>query len=204
VTPDDIELHRVMLSDCCPWPSSRISLICNALTTVSHGRGHRFKPCTAHHIIKHLRVILQLYSFGFGTASRTRPKGADPSGQLQRMTTVIRTPAPAWIRSELRRNFARASLAGRRAARQEPRAASARYLSRIRTLEIGLTSGVTLKIPIQLILELKHSSPRDIRAVEVLGRGGGLHWERLDVDLSVPRLVASVLRLELTADRDSQ
>ena len=118
------------------------------------------------------------------------------------MTTVIRTRVPAWIRNELRRNFAWASLAGRRAARQEPRAASARYLSRIRTLEIGLTSGVTLKIPIQLIPELKHARPRDIRTVEVLGRGGGLHWKRLNVDLSVPGLVASVLQLEQLSDHE--
>jgi len=62
---------------------------------------------------------------------------------------------------------------------------------------------VTLQIPIQLIPELKHASLRDIRAVEVVGRGGGggLHWERLDVDLSVPGLVASVMRLEQTANR---
>jgi hypothetical protein len=115
---------------------------------------------------------------------------------------VIRTPAPAWIRNELRRNFARASLAGRRAARQEPRAASARFRSRIFALEVGLTSGVTLEIPIQLIPELKHASPRDIRAVEVLGSGGGLHWERLDIHLSVPGLVASVLQLEQLTDHD--
>ena len=62
---------------------------------------------------------------------------------------------------------------------------------------------MTLQIPIRLIPELKHATPRYIRDVEILGRGGGLHWERLDVDLSIPRLVASVLRLELTADRDS-
>ena len=116
------------------------------------------------------------------------------------MTTVIRTPAPAWIRRELRRNFARASLAGRRAARQEPRAASARFQPRICALEVELTSGVTLKIPIQLIPELKHATPRDIRAVEVLGRGGGIHWERLNLDLSVPALVAGVLKLEQLTD----
>jgi hypothetical protein len=61
---------------------------------------------------------------------------------------------------------------------------------------------VTLKIPIQLIPELKHASPRDIRTVEVIGRGGGLHWERLNVDLSVPGLVASVLQLEQFTDQD--
>jgi hypothetical protein len=117
------------------------------------------------------------------------------------MPNVIRTPAPAWIRSELRRNFVRASLAGRRAARQEPGAASARYQSRICALEVGLTSGVTLQIPIRLIPELKHATPRDIRAVEVLGRGVGLHWERLNVDLSVPGLVAGVLQLEPLTDQ---
>lgn len=31
-----------------------------------------------------------------------------------------------------------------------------------------------------------------MRSVEVLGRGGGLHWESLDLDLSVPALVSSV------------
>jgi hypothetical protein len=61
---------------------------------------------------------------------------------------------------------------------------------------------VTLQIPIRLIPELKHASPRDIRAVEVLGRGGGLHWERLNVDLSVAGLVASVLQLENFTDHD--
>jgi hypothetical protein len=85
---------------------------------------------------------------------------------------------------------------------QEPRAATARYRSRIGALELQLTSGVTLTIPIRLIPELRRVIARDIRAVEVLGRGGGLHWERLDVDLSVPGLVASVLRLDQTADRD--
>jgi hypothetical protein len=69
-------------------------------------------------------------------------------------------------------------------------------------LEVALTSGVTLQIPIQLIPELKHATPRDIRAVEVLGRGGGLHWERLNVDLSVPGLLASVLQLEQLTDHD--
>jgi hypothetical protein len=43
-----------------------------------------------------------------------------------------------------------------------------------------------------LIPSLKGVSARDAGAVEVLGRGGGLHWEALDLDLSVPALVASV------------
>jgi hypothetical protein len=68
--------------------------------------------------------------------------------------------------------------------------------------EVGLTSGARLEFPIQLIPELKHASPRDIRAVEALGRGSGLHRERLNVNLSVPGLVASVLQLEQLTDHD--
>ncbi len=34
--------------------------------------------------------------------------------------------------------------------------------------------------------------PRALRDVEILGLGGGLHWEALDLDLSVPALVASI------------
>jgi len=49
MTPNNIKLRGVTLSDCCAGPFPHISLICKALTTVSHGRGHRFKPCTAHH-----------------------------------------------------------------------------------------------------------------------------------------------------------
>jgi hypothetical protein len=78
------------------------------------------------------------------------------------------------------------------AERTEPRAAKATYLSRERSLQIDLTNGAMLRVPVKLIKELKRASVRDVREVEVLGRGGGLHWERLDVDISVPGLVSSV------------
>jgi hypothetical protein len=44
MTPDDMELHRVMLSECCAGPSPHISLICKALTTVSHGQDRLTNP----------------------------------------------------------------------------------------------------------------------------------------------------------------
>jgi Protein of unknown function (DUF2442) len=99
---------------------------------------------------------------------------------------------PEWIKKELRTNFARASRAGRQAARTEPRAAHATYQAGDNTLRIELTNGAEITIPVKLIPALKGASQRDVRAVEVLGRGGGLHWEALDVDLSVPGLVSSV------------
>src|SRR2546421_12538586 len=99
---------------------------------------------------------------------------------------------PEWIKKELRTNFARASRAGRQAAKTEPRAARATYQARDNTLRIELTNGAEITIPVKLIPALKGASQSEVRAVEVLGRGGGLHWEALDVDLSVPGLVSSV------------
>ena len=99
---------------------------------------------------------------------------------------------PGWIEKELRANFARASRAGRRAARTEPRAAFAAYRSQERALRIELTNGATITLPVKLISGLRVAKPKDLRAVEVFGRGGGLHWEGLDLDLSVPWLLSSL------------
>lgn len=99
---------------------------------------------------------------------------------------------PGWIEREVRSNFARASRAGRRAASIEPRAAEVEYRAREHALRIELTNGATVTLPVRLIPSLRRASTRDVRAVEILGRGGGLHWEGLDVDLSVPGLLSSV------------
>jgi len=97
-----------------------------------------------------------------------------------------------WVKKELRANYARASRRGRREAKTEPRASRVIYLAREEALRIELTNGVSITIPVVLIPYLKGVSPEDIRAVEVLGRGGGLHWEHLDLNLSVPALVSSI------------
>jgi hypothetical protein len=47
-------------------------------------------------------------------------------------------------------------------------------------------------LPVKLISALKGASPKNLCGVEVLGRGGGLHWECLDLDLSVPGLLSSL------------
>ena len=97
-----------------------------------------------------------------------------------------------WIEKELRANFARASRAGRRATNTEPRASRVAYRAQKRALRIELTNGASITLPVRLIPSLKGARSEEIRAVEVLGQGGGLHWERLDVDLSVPGLVSSI------------
>jgi len=97
-----------------------------------------------------------------------------------------------WIGKEMRANFARASRAGKRAAKTEPRAAYVEYRALGRVLRIELTNGAAVTLPVRLIPSLSRAAPRDVRTVEILGRGGGLHWERLDLDLSVPGLFSSV------------
>ncbi len=100
--------------------------------------------------------------------------------------------SPGWIAKELRWNFARASRAGRRAASIEPRAAEVEYRARERALRIELTNGARVFLPVRLIPGLRKAAARDVCAVEILGRGGGLHWESLDLDLSIPGLISSV------------
>ena len=99
---------------------------------------------------------------------------------------------PEWAKKELRSAFVRASRAGRRAAKTEPRAARATYRARGDAIRIALTNGAVITLPVKLIPDLKRAARSDVRSVEVLGRGSGLHWESLDLDLSVPGLVSSV------------
>jgi hypothetical protein len=101
-------------------------------------------------------------------------------------------PIPRWVAKELRANFARASRAGRRTAKTEPRAARVVYRAREHALRIALTNGAAVTLPVKLVPSLRRAAARDVRAVEVLGRGGGLHWESLDLDLSVSGLISSV------------
>lgn len=103
------------------------------------------------------------------------------------------TLIPNWIEKEMRSNFARASRAGRRAAKMEPRAVRVAHLARARALRIELANGAAITLPVRLIPHLRTAAARDVRAVQILGRGGGLHWESLDLDLSVPGLLSYVL-----------
>ena len=92
---------------------------------------------------------------------------------------------PDWVKSELRDHAARSvpSLG--------PRASKARVLAGGKVLELGMTNGVVVRLPIALVPGLSKASAAERRSVEVAGRGGGLHWPRLDLDLSVPALVSS-------------
>ena len=92
---------------------------------------------------------------------------------------------PDWVQKELREHAARSTPA------VGPRALKARVLSRGTVLQLEMTNGVVVRLPVALVPGLSKASPAERSGVEVAGRGGGLHWPRLDLDLSVSALVSS-------------
>jgi hypothetical protein len=76
--------------------------------------------------------------------------------------------------------------------RNEPRAASARYDRRLGLVIVELTNGCTFTFPPHLAQGMESATADQLAAVEVLGAGYGLHWEALDVDLSIPGLLAGL------------
>jgi Protein of unknown function (DUF2442) len=82
---------------------------------------------------------------------------------------------------------------GREARLTEPRAASARYDRGLGRVVVELTNGCTFAFPPRLAQGLEAATEEQLAEVEVLGTGSGLHWEALDVDLSVPGLLAGLL-----------
>ncbi|MFZ2956607.1 MAG: DUF2442 domain-containing protein [Candidatus Ozemobacteraceae bacterium] len=81
---------------------------------------------------------------------------------------------------------------GKEAEEVEPRAVSAKYDAKSKRLVINLRSGVTFLLPIKLIEGMDSATGRELSAVEILGNGAALHWDSLDVDLSVPQLLMGV------------
>jgi hypothetical protein len=90
---------------------------------------------------------------------------------------------------------------GQRSLRSEPRARTARYDRRTRRVHVELTNGCTFAFPARNAEGLERASDAELAQVEILGLGLGLHWERLDVDLSVPGLLAGLFGTKAYMDR---
>jgi hypothetical protein len=74
----------------------------------------------------------------------------------------------------------------------EPRAAAARYDRQIDRVIVDLTNGCTFAFPPRMAQGLEAATADDLSQIEILGAGFGLHWEALDVDFSVPGLLAGI------------
>jgi hypothetical protein len=82
---------------------------------------------------------------------------------------------------------------GKLALETEPRAATARYDRQLDRVIVDLTNGCTFAFPPRIAQGLETATADQLAEVEILGVGYGLHWEGLDVDLSLPGLMAGIL-----------
>jgi hypothetical protein len=71
------------------------------------------------------------------------------------------------------------------------RAIAASYDRKTGRVMLELTSGFVFGFPAKAIPALADGTPQQLAAVTVSPGGGGLHWEELDADLSVPGLLLS-------------
>lgn len=81
---------------------------------------------------------------------------------------------------------------GQAARLSEPRATSARYDQNSGRVIVDLTNGCTFAFPPHMAQGLETATDDELAAVEILGAGYGLHWDAVDVDLSVPGLLAGL------------
>ncbi|MBN9305945.1 MAG: DUF2442 domain-containing protein [Devosia sp.] len=81
---------------------------------------------------------------------------------------------------------------GRIAELTEPRAKSAHYDRKSGRVVIDLKNGSTFAFPARLAQGLADATDEQLADIEVLGTGFGLHWEALDVDFTVPGLLAGI------------
>src|SRR5262245_23069856 len=97
--------------------------------------------------------------------------------------------------------IAEAERRGEHSLRNEPRAHSAGYDRRTGRVHVDLTNGCSFAFPARQAQGLEQASDEELAQVEILGLGLGLHWERLDVDLSVPGLLARLFGTKAYMDR---
>jgi hypothetical protein len=81
---------------------------------------------------------------------------------------------------------------GKSARANEPRAVAARYDRKLGNIVVDLTNGSAFSFPPALAQGLEAATADQLAEVEILGAGYGLHWEGLDVDLSIPGLLAGI------------
>jgi len=103
--------------------------------------------------------------------------------------------APRWDISdaEILAQIPAARARARHAMRTEPFGAAVRFASRSRHLVLTLTNGVELRIPVDLIPELRGASAAELADVALSPAGLAVHWARLDADLGVPSLAVLAL-----------
>ena len=81
-----------------------------------------------------------------------------------------------------------------------PRAIAVRFDHPSQRLIIDLKSGAAVILPLSYIPELEGASLEAIARVEVSPSGEGLHWDELDVHVSVPGLMLELVGTQTIND----
>lgn len=76
------------------------------------------------------------------------------------------------------------------AARGREFTVAALYEPRRKRLQIELASGIAVVVPVAKVQGLAKVAPAAVKTVELTGNGYGLYWPKLDLDVSLPDLVA--------------
>jgi hypothetical protein len=58
-------------------------------------------------------------------------------------------------------------------------------------IRVTFDTGETLNVPLDFFPELAAASPKQRAGWTLIGRGIGIHWEALDVDISVENFLAA-------------
>ena len=104
---------------------------------------------------------------------------------------MIKSRIPEWVKQELAKS-GEAVARGKLDQAAQPRAMAARYDARKKVLVIELANGASFAFPPGLAQGLEGASAADLSEIEVTPMGTGLHWPRLDADLTVDGLLAGI------------
>jgi hypothetical protein len=92
----------------------------------------------------------------------------------------------------LKDEIAKARISARESDASELRAQSVHYDQKSSRIVVELRNGASFLFPPELVQGLAGASTDDLVQVEVTPSGEGLHWETLDVDLSIPALMIGI------------
>jgi len=90
---------------------------------------------------------------------------------------------------------------GREADRIEPRASAIRYDAGRGLVLVELRSGFAFGFPPERVRGLEAGSAQQLAEVRISPSGDGLHWDALEVDVSLTGLIADALNLKDWAPR---
>ena len=81
---------------------------------------------------------------------------------------------------------------GEETMRTQPRAVEVFHDKESARIVVHLSNGCTFVFPPEIAQGLAGASASDLSEIEILPPGFGLHWEKLDADLSLPGLMAGI------------